>query len=153
MLQDIILDSCIMIDGQRYQINPKINIVNFVAQIALISESNKLIWEQLQQFKYDLILDGTKNDLANVQKEVIAQTKQQTTYEIIKDTTLKDKIESIITNHPQHPTQTVEQFCDQNDHIWEQYITNACKEHLNSKVIRNMATGMSFFMIKRINTL
>lgn len=123
-------------------------------------KDNSITLGELKEFEKYLTLQTIGAEIADLKEEIKNQetpTKEsaeqtniittQKSYDVIKNSQLNAKIQA------HSKTETVEQFCDASDHVWEQYITNACKEQLDPKVIRNMATGMSFFMIKRVSTL
>jgi hypothetical protein len=70
------------------------------------------------------------------------------TFDIISDTTFASQMESIIK------PQTVENYCKSIDDIWRQYINNfdTTLKQLDTSVIDNMATGISFFMIQQLTS-
>ena len=116
MVQNIFLHQRITLQETTYQINSKINIIQFIAQIRQKYESHILTNNSLQLFEKHLTNTSLQQALINLQTD-IEQVQEHTTYNIIKDTTL---IKAIKTH-----TNDAETFCTNMDTVRKNYIQNS----------------------------
>lgn len=151
-VRELLEQQTITIQWQTYKIQEN-NIQNLIWDLASRCEEKKTNQQstlQLTTLQQHLIIQQSVNDWKQLQSEIqesISQTKS--TFDIISGTSFEDKIQ-----HQIKSPETVQSFCNRIDAVWEKYINNfnSSLEALDPKVVKNMATGMSFYMMKRLNT-